>query len=70
MVRRGAEPGLMLVSQPYDAIQRKDRRRENRENRIQSGRSRVRASNRPCRQDFSCGEADEGEYSVGLDRRG
>ena len=52
----------MLVSQPYDAIQRRDRRRKNREDRIQSCRSRVRASNRLCRQDFSYGEADEGEY--------
>ena len=55
MVRRREEGGE-LSSCSYlsqcDALQRNDRRRDSQENRIQSGRSRVLASNWPCRQGF------------------
>jgi hypothetical protein len=55
MVRRREEGGE-LSSCSYlsqcDAFQRNDRRRDSQEDRIQSGRSRVLASNRPCRQGF------------------
>ena len=55
MVRRREEGGE-LSSCSYlsqcDALQRNDRRRDSQEDRIQSGRSRVLASNWPCRQGF------------------
>jgi hypothetical protein len=62
MVRRREEGGE-LSSCSYlsqcDALQRNDRCRDSQEDRIQSGRSRVLASNWPCRQAFSCGRAGE-----------
>jgi hypothetical protein len=62
MVRRREEGGE-LSSCSYlsqcDALQRNDRCRDSREDRIQSGRSRVLASKWPCRQAFSCGRAGE-----------
>jgi hypothetical protein len=62
MVRRREEGGE-LSSCSYlsqcDALQRNDRRRDSQEDRIQSGRSRVLASNWPCRQGFQLRRAGE-----------
>jgi hypothetical protein len=55
MVRRREEGGELsscsYLSQ-YDALQRNDRRRDSQKDRIQSGRSRVLATNWLCRQGF------------------
>lgn len=51
-------------------MQKNDRRRDSQEYRIQSGRSRVLASNWLCRQGFSCGRAGEGAFGVSLGRKG
>jgi hypothetical protein len=68
MVRR-REEGSELSSCSYlrqcDAIQRNDRRRDSHKHRIQSGRSRVLASNRPCRQGFSAAAGRSEWVSVG-----
>jgi len=62
MVRRREEGGE-LSSCSYlsqcDALQRNDRRRDSQEDRIQSSRSRVLASNWPCRQGFQLRRAGE-----------
>ena len=55
MVRRREEGGELSSCSSLsqcDALQRNDRRRDNQEDRIQGGRSRVLASNWPCRQGF------------------
>jgi len=56
IVMRRREEGGELSSCSYlsqcDALQRNDRRRDSQEDRIQSGRSRVLASNWSCRQGF------------------
>ena len=62
MVRRREEGGE-LSSCSYlsqcDALQRNDRRRDSQEDRIQSGRSRVLASNWSCCQGFQLRRAGE-----------
>jgi hypothetical protein len=66
IVRRREERGELsscsYLSQ-YDALQRNDRRRDSQEDRIQSGRSRVLASNWPCRQGLSAAAGPANQLS-------